>query len=706
MARLISNGKIMMGAMYAPFCRTKYVDMSSWENDIRNMAEMGYTCIHAFTEWWRIEKKKGEFDFSQTDYLAQLCQKYGISLVFNVATQNGVGYYMPRWMQEEYRGRGMVDSDGYGNPIRSEYVVACMDDPWYQMYAQRYLCALATHYAGDSRVAGWVIWGEPMLTSDTGKPICYCEHTLARFRCWLKEKYGAIENLNPAWGNEGPAMWTDFAGVLPPRDALGHKGSYASWSDFARFMDENFATHIKNADRIFKQCGATQPTIVELFCYIGWDAICNDLWLLAETADIVGISNYCRPGLDTDIVMTVADSIANPLGKTTFVVEALGGPRYPYYDKRTPGCAEIRAEGIQAVGGGSRGVLYWCYRPRLSDYEGGTFGICRADGVPLPRAYAIGDLTRQLGQDWEEILHAQRKAEVAVLYSTHAAHTSKGDRLGSMLGKSVQGALRLLFDARITPRLIHEESILAGELSQYKALILPFAYAMDEDVIEEIARFVQEGGILLADHCLAMKRLNGICYETLPGGKFREIFGTQRVDLLYLEHSSQIPSNDWGVQTEDCLDILVSEGGMVEEMLGQYPLWIVNQYGKGCAHALAWPAFAGYCAQPRRILRDKIKGILAGAGIESMIELEAWDDGDECPISTQVLHGQNGKRIYTIVNPGYEPRQLIARIPGAQKIYPLLNAKFSTLYTQEGAQISLELSAWDAVMLIAEASEA
>ena len=28
--------------MYAPFCRTEYVDMSVWENDIKNMSEMGY----------------------------------------------------------------------------------------------------------------------------------------------------------------------------------------------------------------------------------------------------------------------------------------------------------------------------------------------------------------------------------------------------------------------------------------------------------------------------------------------------------------------------------------------------------------------------------------------------------------------------------------------------------------------------------------
>ena len=199
----VSQSELLMGAMYAPFCRTLYADPSEWDGDLKRMAEMGFNCIHGFTEWWRIEKEDGRFDFSETDALADCCQRHGIRLILNVATQNGVGFYMPRWMQRKYTGRGMVDCDGNSSAVPGEYVTACMDDPWYQYYAQRYLRAVATHYAGDSRVAGWVIWGEPSLTSRSGKPICYCEHTVARFRQYLRRKYGTIQRLNQSWGKEG-----------------------------------------------------------------------------------------------------------------------------------------------------------------------------------------------------------------------------------------------------------------------------------------------------------------------------------------------------------------------------------------------------------------------------------------------------------------------------------------------------------------------
>ena len=104
--------KLLVGTMYAPFCRTKYVDTSEWEQDIRRMAEMGYTCLHGFSEWWRVEKQKGVFDFSEQDYLIELCVKYGIVPIINVATQNGVGYYMPRWMQMDHA--SLIPANNYG----------------------------------------------------------------------------------------------------------------------------------------------------------------------------------------------------------------------------------------------------------------------------------------------------------------------------------------------------------------------------------------------------------------------------------------------------------------------------------------------------------------------------------------------------------------------------------------------------------------
>ena len=49
--------------------------------------------------------------------------KNGLVPIINVATQNSVGFYSPRWLMEEYRGvgEGFVDSVGM-RQMQGEYV--------------------------------------------------------------------------------------------------------------------------------------------------------------------------------------------------------------------------------------------------------------------------------------------------------------------------------------------------------------------------------------------------------------------------------------------------------------------------------------------------------------------------------------------------------------------------------------------------------
>ena len=244
------NNRFMTGAMYAPFCRTRHASMSEWDNDMKTMKELGFTCLHGFAEWHDIEYDKGHFDFTKIDYFVECAVKNGLVPIINVATQNSVGFYSPRWLMEEYRGvgEGFVDSLGQ-KLMQSEYVVPCLDDPLYMSYSHRYLAKVAQHFAGDSRVGAYVIWGEPNLYSP--RPgngiICYCKHTKAKFRTWLRDKYKTIDKLNDTWGNEGPSDYVDFAQVNPPAGYSRQLGGFNSWEDWREFMESNLAGHIRYA---------------------------------------------------------------------------------------------------------------------------------------------------------------------------------------------------------------------------------------------------------------------------------------------------------------------------------------------------------------------------------------------------------------------------------------------------------------------------
>ena len=693
----VVDDKVVVGSMFAPFCRTEAADSSEWPADLAKMRELGYECLHGFCEWSRIEKEKDVYDFSETDRLVELCASNGLHAILNVATQNTVGYHMPAWMENEYKGRGFVDSDGFAIPFKSIHNVPCLDDPWYRDRAERYLKALAAHYSGDRRVAGWVVWGEPVLSSPHGLPICFCEHTLARFRSWLRERYGEIGRLNVAWGTEGPVDFVDFESVRPPRGALGHLGGYAAWSDWGNFMSGNFARNIKWADSLLKQGGATQPTIVEMFCRLSPGGVVNDVWTLGRSADIVGASCFIRPGVRLEVSMTVAASVAAREGKTFFVVEQTGGSRGYSYDRATPGIVEMLSEAVQCAGLGAKGVMYWCWRPRLTDFEAGNFGLCRADGKPLPRAVAGGRLAAEVAALGRRLADAERRPQVAILHS--GAVFSDTDNVAQQIRDAETGAVRLFLDAYVTPQVVTADMVRDGLDPSLRALVLPFSYALDAGTCAGIRRFVERGGCVVADHNLAFKQTDGRAWRLLPGGGLDKVFGFEKEESQYLEHESHLPrDNAYGIPLSTFLDIVTPTTAEVVERDGERALVLHNRFGKGDAYAFAFSAFPAYArAEGNAALRRRVMKMLEPCGVKPYVQVGKSDD-EACPaIRVAELVRGDGSKVLTFTNPGWAENRVEAMVPGASSVSAFLCGDVAV--ETSGATASFTLMPWQSVML-------
>ena len=157
-------------------------------------------------------------------------------------------------------------------------------------------------------------------------------------------------------------------------------------------MEQNLAAHIIEADGIFKKNGATQPTVTEML-----PGITNtvDSHKLAKTTDIVGISLFGKATRQTALFMAASASLAKAENKSSFVIEAGGGsikfdnPAGYAPQAFTPSAEELKTTVLMRAGFGTRGVMFWCWRPRLSDMEGNDFGMCRPDGKPLKRTVEL-----------------------------------------------------------------------------------------------------------------------------------------------------------------------------------------------------------------------------------------------------------------------------------------------------------------------------
>lgn len=664
MSAIRINDLIMAGAMYAPFCRTKHAPMEEWDKDMQNMAELGYTCAHGFAEWHDIEYDKGHFDFTKIDHFVECASRHGVVPIINIATQNSVGFYSPRWLMEEYRGvgEGYVDSVGM-RQMQSEYVIPCLDDPVYWAYAERYLKAVAQHFAGDERVGGYVLWGEPALWSTVtpDSMICYCTHTKAKFRLWLKEKYGKIEALNEAWGNEGSSDYIDFCQVNPPTKYNRQNGGFNSWDDWREFMAGNLAGHIMEANRIMKENGATQPTITEMLQGINNGV---DAWKVGLSSDIVGISMFGKPTKTLALQMTVFDSIAKAYGKSTFVVEAGGGaikfdnPIDPSAVIFTPSAEELKTTLMMRSGLGARGVMYWCWRPRLSDTEGNDFGMCRPDGKPLARTRELGKFAKRMVELSPVYNSAQRKSDVAIFMSQSITNIMRGDKMDNTYLNSVTGANYMMSDLHINSDFICEKEIIKGSLSKYKVLLLPCSYIISEEAAAKIEEFVKNGGYVVADYILAEKRPGGVCYTQLPGAGLDNVFGIEREDVWSIAHPSMVKENTFGIDKGNILEQVLLRGA--ESVEGEYepefPLVTVNEYGKGKAVYITTNYFANYYARPSKVLRGRVGEWLGQWGVQSYMVLKNEDEKGATVLFTSALNAEDGApKVITTTNLDYDP---------------------------------------------------
>ena len=657
--------RFLIGAMYAPFCRTLPPPVEEWDQDLRLMKDLGFTCFHGFAEWHKIERQKGIRDFSEVDRIVDLADKHGLTLLVNVCTHNGFGFYPPRWLMSEYKGQGIVTSRGIEEIPRGLYVIPCIDDPWYQEYAEIFLRELASRYKDARSIGGWIIWGEPTL-SRTGALTCYCEYTIGKFRRWLRDKYQDIDNLNSEWGSEGPADFRSWEEIWPPTGARRHEGGYAAFHDWRAFMDDNLALTIGWVNRIFKEEGASQPTIVEIMGFTNnTTASAIDPWKLGSTADIVGVSNFMEPGLSSSFVSSRAGSIAKALGKDFWVIEALGGPKVITEKVHTPTDEELLLEAAQMIGHGARCFMYWCFRPRMSDVEGGEFGLLSPSGKPLSRAIRTGNFSQKL-QKYSTLLNqAFKRSSVAIFDSQDIRHLSYADNL---LGKytnydtSLAGAYRIFTECHISVDFIAPDRIFSGALSNYKLLVLPFCYAIDEDVADAIWDFVESGGTVIADFLLGMKMTNGFCYSVAPGACLSNLFGVVRDDFQYLHHPIDIFNAAASGIFSDRLLLTLPEGTFrdcIELRDQSYPLASFddgltaitgNRIGLGEAIYFSFPVFAAYQFNPSETLRRSILKLVSSAKVTQMAWLPDASPQDDVALEITSLECEDEEYIFTIMN--------------------------------------------------------
>lgn len=181
---------------------------SVWESDIAEMQQnnISFVRITEF-DWSVLEPVEGQYNFTQLDNTLALLSKYGIQAIIGTPTAGP-----PNWLTQKYD-VNFVDVTNttlvFGS--RRHYSFSSFD---YRVLSQNITRKLAERYGNHSAVAGWQLDNE---FGCHGTIRSYDHNALTRFRTWLEEKYGTIENMNTAQGRVfWSAQYESFAAVQLP----------------------------------------------------------------------------------------------------------------------------------------------------------------------------------------------------------------------------------------------------------------------------------------------------------------------------------------------------------------------------------------------------------------------------------------------------------------------------------------------------------
>ena len=296
----------------------------------------------------------------------------------------------------------------------------------------------------------------------------------------------------------------------------------------------------------------------------------------------------------------------------------------------------------------SKGIFFWTWRPRISEFESGEYGMTRLDGSLTDRTVHLAEEFKLAGKYASLLAGARRKADCAVLLSRPAETLAALSRIDngqrSIYKGSVTDAHELLWRHNIPADFISPEQL--GHLSDYAVILLPFLFSVSEEIAEALRQYVKKGGILIADALLGAKDHAGRCDRTVPGFGLAPLFGFTEDERLdpdegiltageQVLHAARVVQT---LQAQKKTEVLATFAGK--------PVITRCRYGKGTAVYAGTVLFNRESWEEHPENEAWLTGLLAQLGLRPPVSFLPERRGIECVC----MDTDDGKKLILLLN--------------------------------------------------------
>src|ERR1017187_10305836 len=524
-----------------------------WRKDLERIKSLGFNTVRTWVEWTAGEPREHQYHLEQLDLMLKLAEQVGLKVIVQAYVDSA-----PDWVGVKYPDAHFVAQNGQAIPSQAAPGF-CFDHPGVRQATLDFLQEAARHASGSSAFYGWDLWSEPHIINWAeinyipNASFCYCPHSMARFREWLRKKYGGgIPELNQAWYRQ----FQDWKEVEPPRfDTILSYSDYMGWRGFitqklaADLRSRSDAVKAILPDRVVTSHAAGPSALGSL---AGGDGNPDD-YLMYQSVDYYGTSLYPKHSLPPHMaparVMMAVDLTRSAGRNRGFYIGELQagfGVRGDVVSEEITPLDVVRYMWT-AVSRGARGINLYAFYPMSSGYESGGYGLIDLDGTLTERSKTAGEAARQIDANADLLLHAHPKpAEVAIVVNQLTNLIGGAGHLYNRgaVSRSLSGYYRMFSERNIAVDFINAVDLTPTQVKSYKLIVVPYPILMLRNEANVLEEYVRNGGHLFTEARTGWVDERGYARGTIPG------FGWER--MLGVREKSTTPKPEtqirWGGQ--------------------------------------------------------------------------------------------------------------------------------------------------------------
>lgn len=606
------------------------------KRDLSLMKEYGCNLI---TLWpvgnpWLAEDSH-QWVFERTRMVLDECKRLGMKAILQLFGQNQAQEFMP----DSALTSEMMIHDERGGHLNENCFWANLNHPAVREYIEKFFCEAITEFKDHEAVYGYDVFNEAHFRSDDS-------YTIRKYQEWLKEKYTDIGHLNRIWYRR----YESFSQILPEK----RRSAYSIWSsimpdlEYERFRSETLTDICRFLYDTARKYDTDHPVIIDGTSaqILAGDVTLrnNDEFATARISDIYGSTfypkswgrNYRNTPWTMSMYYSIPAGAARKAGKPYLVNELQTHTQ----SVLTPG-SEVTGQELydwilMCMFTGAQGMQLWRWRPFLHGYQSTGRGLTRMDGTPNEKAEQVKNLVsliRRNGDLFNQFTIQKPVVKIAVSYSSRLYFDAFLKWNNSFWSEDVEGWYRLFWNYGVLPEFTDIENL---EHEQAEVLVLPSILSISEEMADHLTRFVEQGGLLIADARLgSVNEYGEVPREGIPGSKLSRLFGLVETDVdsghSFCMNGDTVPCNFMEQRLETELD---------SESLGYMhdgsPAVVLNRFGRG--KTLYFNSFIGVEMKKKRcrvveetvmsIVKEQCADLVTAEKAEkvhiSFIESEAW----------------------------------------------------------------------------------